>query len=84
LGLQIAVLGATGRTGSLIVINAIERGLPVVALVRDPDKLKTKIGRRLNPDEAKLLTILVGSCLDSSDIEKAVKGVDVVFETVGG
>lgn len=84
LGLQVAVIGATGRTGSLIVLNSIERGYTVVALVRNADKLKAKLGRSLSYEETKLLTIVIGSPLSSGDVEKAVKGADVVFETVGG
>ncbi|WP_030906981.1 NAD(P)-dependent oxidoreductase [Streptomyces sp. NRRL F-5126] len=35
--MRIAVLGASGRVGGLLVDQAIERGHDIVALVRDPD-----------------------------------------------
>ena len=41
--MRIAVLGATGRTGGLLVDRALERGMDVVALVRhDPIRRSTR------------------------------------------
>ena len=34
--MRLLVLGATGRTGRLVVAEALRRGHDVVALVRDP------------------------------------------------
>ncbi len=38
--MKIAVLGATGRAGSAIVAEARKRGHDVLAVVRDPQKLR--------------------------------------------
>lgn len=40
--MKIAVLGATGPSGLQTVLEALERGFSVVALVRNPDKLTVK------------------------------------------
>lgn len=40
--MKIAVLGATGPSGLQTVLEALERGLHVVALVRNPEKLTVK------------------------------------------
>ena len=37
--MKIAVLGATGRTGRLLVPELVRRGHSVSVLVRDPDRL---------------------------------------------
>lgn len=37
--MKVAVFGATGRTGRLLVEGALEDGHEVVVLVRDPGKL---------------------------------------------
>jgi uncharacterized protein YbjT (DUF2867 family) len=38
--MRIAVLAASGRTGRQLAGQALERGHDVVALVRDPDRLR--------------------------------------------
>ncbi|WAR27758.1 hypothetical protein MAR_013462 [Mya arenaria] len=40
--MRLAVLGATGRTGILVVREALARGHEVTAVVRNPDKLTDK------------------------------------------
>jgi uncharacterized protein len=37
--MRVAVLGATGAVGSLLVKDALERGFSVTALARDPDRI---------------------------------------------
>jgi uncharacterized protein len=37
--MQIAVIGAAGRTGRLVVQQALERGHQVLALARQPDAI---------------------------------------------
>lgn len=81
--MQIAVLGATGRTGSRILLFALEQGLHVVALVREEEKLYRVIGRSLTDDEANRLLLIQGDPTNCVDVEKTVKGADAVYETVG-
>ena len=40
--MKISVLGATGPSGQQTVLEALERGYSVVALVRNPEKLTVK------------------------------------------
>lgn len=41
--MKIAVIGATGHAGSLILGEAVQRGLDVTAIVRSPEKLGLKV-----------------------------------------
>ncbi|MFD0898476.1 NAD(P)-dependent oxidoreductase [Loigolactobacillus binensis] len=41
--MKIGIIGATGKAGSLIASEAVERGYRVTAIVRHPDKLKLKV-----------------------------------------
>jgi putative NADH-flavin reductase len=38
--MKILLLGATGRTGKLIIAEAVKRGHKISAIARDPEKLK--------------------------------------------
>jgi putative NADH-flavin reductase len=76
-------LGASGRTGSRLTLLALEKGIYVVAFVRDQKKFYRVIGRQLSDEEAKLLTVIEGDTTSSVDVEKALTEVDVVYETVG-
>ena len=40
--MKISVLGATGPSGQQTVLEVLERGYSVVALVRNPEKLTVK------------------------------------------
>ena len=41
--MKIAIIGATGNAGSLILNEALSRDLAVTAIVRHPEKLKVKV-----------------------------------------
>lgn len=65
--LRILVLGATGKTGTLVVSQALARGWQVTALVRDPaklgiahERLKVVAGDMSDPD--RLAEALAGGC----------------------
>eukprot|EP00815_Leptocylindrus_aporus_P012062 CAMPEP_0116059204 /NCGR_PEP_ID=MMETSP0322-20121206/5655_1 /TAXON_ID=163516 /ORGANISM="Leptocylindrus danicus var. apora, Strain B651" /LENGTH=328 /DNA_ID=CAMNT_0003543537 /DNA_START=364 /DNA_END=1350 /DNA_ORIENTATION=+ len=68
---KVAVAGATGRTGSLVVKGLLERGVDVVALVRDVEKANEK----LPIDDEKLFVLKcdlgnedeITACLDGCD-----------------
>lgn len=77
------MLGATGRTGSLLVLRALESNIAVVALVKDPKKLFRVLGRPLTFKESQLLTVVQGDPTNGDHVEKAVEGVDAVYETIG-
>ena len=65
------VTGATGFTGGHLARTLVRRGRAVRALVRDPAR-----ARELESDGIELI---VGDILDRSAIERAVQGIDVVY-----
>jgi putative NADH-flavin reductase len=71
--MRIVVLGATGRTGRLIVEQALARGHEVAALVRSPDKLAG-----MNH-----LELLRGDPRDADALTDAMSGQDAVASALG-
>lgn len=72
--MKIALLGATGGTGSKFLEKALEKGYSVKALVRSPEKLTLKNDR---------LQIIKGNVLDLKDVEALVEDTDVVVSLFG-
>lgn len=72
--MKIAVFGATGRTGRLLVEQALDGGYEVTALARDP----VKLGRRHEG-----LRVVRGDVLDPATVEDVVAGSDAVISVVG-
>ncbi len=70
----IALFGATGKTGRRVLARALDQGLTVRALVRDPGKLAGS-----TPG----LTVIHGDILDASAVDEAVAGADVVLSLFG-
>jgi putative NADH-flavin reductase len=68
------VFGATGRTGHLLVSQALEAGHAVTAYARNPDRLRIS-----HPD----LSVVAGQLDDDEAILAAVRGADAVVEGVG-
>ncbi|KAF7554235.1 hypothetical protein G7Z17_g3058 [Cylindrodendrum hubeiense] len=64
--MRLLLVGANGRTGRLVLSEAISRGHTVTALVRNPSSLEPQSG----------LTIVKGSPLDPSAIEDAFKATE--------
>jgi uncharacterized protein YbjT (DUF2867 family) len=73
--MNLAVLGATGRTGRLVVEQALATGHTVTALVRSPEKLTTG-----NPN----LRVVTGEATEASAVASALEGADAVISTLGG
>jgi uncharacterized protein YbjT (DUF2867 family) len=71
---RVLVLGATGRTGQLIVQAALQRSLSVVALVRDPAKLSGLQSPRLS--------VVQGSPTSAADLKAAIAGCDGVMSAL--
>ena len=71
--MKIAVLGATGRTGRLVVEEARRRGHHVVAVVRDPGRLGS-----VTPDE-----VVTADGLDPVAVTAALAGVEAAVSSVG-
>lgn len=65
--MQILLIGATGRTGILVLQEALQRGHNVTALIRDPSALANHASSKDSH-----LTLIRGSPLNTSDITTAV------------
>lgn len=72
--LTLAVLGASGRTGRLLVEEAIAAGHEVRAFVRDRSRL---------PLEHDRLTVIEGDAYAGENVERAVEGTDAVLSALG-
>ena len=69
--MRILLLGATGRTGKLVIEAAIRRGHKISAIARDPEKLKNY-----------QIDIIKGTPYDFETVEKAIEGCDAVINTL--
>ncbi len=72
--MRVLVVGATGRTGRLLVGGALERGHDVTTLVRAPEKLGDLAGR---------VRVVAGDVLDGGIASDAVDGQDAVLVALG-
>ena len=70
----LALFGATGKTGSRVLTRALDAGMDVRALVRDPGKLTVS-----SPQ----LTVIQGDVLDEAAVERTVAGADAVLSLFG-
>jgi putative NADH-flavin reductase len=71
--MKVLVLGASGKTGALVVERALAEGHQVTVLVRDSTKLS---GNGYH--------VIAGDATVPGDILRAVEGVDAVIDTIGG
>lgn len=74
--MHLAVFGATGRTGRLVVTGALTAGHGVTAFLRDPDKLEPAV--REHP----ALRTVQGDVRDAAAVSRAVEGADVVVSAL--
>ena len=72
--MKIALFGATGRTGGLIMERALSAGHQVTVLVRDPSKLKQRQSG---------LRVIKGDARQASAVADAVQGADAVISALG-
>ncbi|HXN03822.1 MAG TPA: NAD(P)-binding oxidoreductase [Candidatus Acidoferrum sp.] len=73
--MNLVVLGATGRTGRLVVEQALAADHIVTALVRSPEKLAIRNSN---------LRVVTGKATDAGDVARAMVGADAVISTLGG
>src|SRR4030095_15814185 len=71
---KLFVIGATGRTGSEVVEQAVARGHQVTAFVRSPESLKLKSER---------LTVINGDVMDEDHLANAMQNHDAVASALG-
>jgi len=74
LPMRLLLLGATGRTGGELLVQALAQGHEVTALARDPGTLRMTHPR---------IRIVVGSATDGAAIQQAVEGHDAVLCALG-
>jgi putative NADH-flavin reductase len=72
--MRIAVLGASGRTGALVIARALARGHDVGALVRDPAAVAPADG----PVEA-----IAGDARDAERVDALLAGAEAVISAMG-
>jgi putative NADH-flavin reductase len=72
--MKIIIFGASGQTGLLLLTQALERGHTITAFVRNPGKISQKHTR---------LNVVKGSISDPVGIANAVRGHDVIINTLG-
>ena len=72
--MKIAVFGASGKTGILIVYQALNQGHTVTAFAREASKVTI---------QHKNLRIVVGDVMDFGKVRMAVEGQDVVLCALG-
>jgi Putative NADH-flavin reductase len=67
---NIAIIGASGFVGSVLLKEALDRGHKVTAIVRNPEKIKLN-----HPN----LTIKQGDVMIADTVEELIKGCDTVI-----
>ena len=72
--MQLAIFGGTGKTGRLVVEQALAAGQHVTVLARNPAKLTTQ-----NPN----LRIVQGDVQDPAQVLAAITGADAVISALG-
>lgn len=74
--MKLVILGANGRTGSLVVREALQRGETVTAVVRSDAKRPTIQHDQLN--------VVIGDPCDSKFLSGVFQHQDAVISTLGG
>ncbi len=72
--MELAVFGASGRTGRPLVQQALDAGHDVIALVRTPATFPLKHER---------LTVVQGDALNAAEVDEVVQGADAVVSVLG-
>lgn len=67
--MKVAMFGATGRTGRLLLLEAVAREWAISVLVRDPVKLERTNG----------ISVVVGDARSLPEVVSTIKGADAVF-----
>jgi putative NADH-flavin reductase len=73
--MKIVVFGASGKTGSLLVEQALKEGHNVIAYVRSAGSIKS---------ENSNLEVVVGNLNEKDKLKKAITGADACISTLGG
>jgi len=71
---KVAVTGATGRVGKFVCLELLDRGVEVVAMVRNIEKAETEL-----PCQHPKLTVTKCDLTSKQEIATAIEGCDSVF-----
>ena len=72
--MKILIIGATGRTGRLIVEEALKQGYDLNVLVRDKNKM---------PFNSKSIKVYQGTSTSRTDLAAAMQGCDLIISALG-
>lgn len=72
--MRVLVIGATGRTGRLLIQQLLERGDTVAAFARTPSAIVEKNDR---------LQVIQGDARDAASVDRAVQGQEAVLVAIG-
>ena len=72
--MNVLIIGAAGKTGSMVVERAVAAGHVVTAFVRDATTYRAPATVR----------VVAGDATDQSSVGKAMAGQDAVIDTIGG
>jgi nucleoside-diphosphate-sugar epimerase len=72
--MNVAIFGASGRTGQHLLRHALARGHQGTAFTRSPQKLVQHKGQ---------IAIVEGDVLDAESVSRAIAGVDAVLSVLG-
>jgi putative NADH-flavin reductase len=75
--MKIAIFGASGGTGTLLLERCLTSGYSVTTLIRRPDSF------RVAHDERSDVRIVEGSAFDLAAVRETVAGADVVLSALG-
>lgn len=73
--MRLTIFGATGRTGTHLVRQALEEGHDVTAVVRDPARLDVPAHERLR--------VVTAQVTDPASATSAIEGADAVLSALG-
>ncbi|KAF3766523.1 NAD(P)-binding protein [Cryphonectria parasitica EP155] len=79
--MQILLLGATGRTGMLVLQETLNRGHTVTALVRNPGTLLSSSAAAASAQEKGQLNVIQGTPLEPSDVARAIETATSTVDT---
>jgi putative NADH-flavin reductase len=72
--MRVAILGAAGKTGYLLITTALERGHDIIGIARTPEKIAL---------DSQRITKVQGDAFDRQSIIDALAGADAVITSIG-
>jgi putative NADH-flavin reductase len=73
--MKVVIFGASGKTGLVLVQQALEKGFEVIAFIRRPESITQKHPK---------FKIIVGNLNEGAKLKEAIAGADACISTLGG